>query len=93
MVRNFHVDIAVCSCKGIDFKMGITDSNERDAEIKKAFFDSAKRKILAVDNTKFGRQSFVQVSDLETVDMVVTDREPNEEWKERFREEKIELAF
>ena len=93
MVRNFHVDIAVCSCKGIDFKMGITDSNERDAEIKKAFFDSAKRKILAVDNTKFGRQSFVQVSDLETVDMVVTDREPNEEWKERFREEKIELAL
>ena len=93
LVRNFHVDIAVCSCKGIDFKMGITDSNERDAEIKKAFFDSAKRKILAVDNTKFGRQSFVQVSDLETVDMVVTDREPNEEWKERFREEKIELAF
>lgn len=93
MVRNFHVDVAVCSCKGIDFQMGITDSNERDAEIKKAFFESAKVKILAADSTKFGRKSFVQVSDLQTVDRVVTDREPSEEWKQRFREEKIELTY
>ena len=38
MVSGFHVDIAICSCKGLDGEMGVTDSNERDSEIKKAFF-------------------------------------------------------
>ena len=30
-VRGFHVDIAVCSCKGIDRQFGISDSNEQNA--------------------------------------------------------------
>ena len=52
MIGSFHVDLAVCSCKGLDMEMGITDSNERDAEIKKAFLKAAKRKVLAADSTK-----------------------------------------
>ena len=34
MLAGFHVDMAICSCKGIDENVGITDSNERDSAIK-----------------------------------------------------------
>ena len=58
MIRGFHVDYAICSAKGIDLNMGITDSNEKDSEIKQEIFASAEHKVLAVDSTKFDKISF-----------------------------------
>lgn len=93
MVSGFHVDLAVCSCKGLDLETGVTDSNERDSEIKKAFFRSAKRRVLAVDSSKFDRVSFVKVCSMGEVDQIVTDRDPGERWRERVRELGTELIF
>lgn len=93
MVGGFHVDLAVCSCKGIDMEMGITDSNERDSEIKKAFFASATKKVLAVDSTKFDKTSFVKVCSAKDIDVVVTDCEPSDKWKERLAEQNTALIF
>ena len=67
MVSSFHVDMAICSSKGLDSEMGVTDSNERDAEIKKAFFKSAKKRILALDSSKFDKTSFVKVCDISDI--------------------------
>ena len=48
MVSEFHVDLAVCSCKGIDLSMGVTDSNEKDAQIKQAIFQAAKKREMCI---------------------------------------------
>ena len=93
MVSGFHVDIAICSCKGLDSEMGITDSNERDSEIKKAFFNAANKKVLAVDSSKFDRTSFVKVCSIGEVDTIVTDRDPGERWRERIKNAGVELIF
>ncbi len=93
MIRGFHVDLAVCSCKGIDMNMGITDSNERDSEIKQAIFAAADRKILAVDSTKFDKISFVHVCDTGEVTTVVTDEAPTERWVEHLRSKQVELIY
>lgn len=92
-LADFHVDLAVCSCKGIDLKYGITDSNESDAAIKNVIFESAAKKILAVDSTKFDRVSFVRVCSLSNVDMIVTDFEPDLKWKEYCLDNGVELKF
>jgi DeoR/GlpR family transcriptional regulator of sugar metabolism len=93
MISGFHVDLAICSCKGIDEFNGITDSNERDAEIKKAFFKSANHRLLAVDSSKFDKISFVRVGDIADVDVVVTDKEPTARWIEHFSEKNVELLY
>ncbi len=93
MVEGFHVDMAVCSCKGIDIENGVTDSNERDSEIKKAFFASATRKVLAVDSSKFNKVSFVKVCGVNDVDTIVTDVDPGEKWKEHLAEENTGIIF
>ena len=93
MVSGFHVDIAICSCKGLDSEMGITDSNERDSEIKKAFFNAANKKVLAVDSSKFDRTSFVKVCSIGEVDTIVTDRDPGDRWRERIKNAGVELIF
>lgn len=93
MIRSFHVDLAVCSSKGIDINMGVTDSNEKDSEIKRAIFDSATRKVLAVDSSKFDKISFVRVGDIADIDVVVTDKEPTARWIEHFSEKNVELLY
>lgn len=93
MIREFHVDMAVCSAKGIDISRGVTDSNEKDTEIKRAIFSSANRKVLAIDSTKFDRLSFVRVCDIQEIDTIVTDRQPSERWMEYLRDRRVEVLY
>lgn len=93
MISGFHVDMAICSCKGIETSNGITDSNERDAEIKKAFFKSANKRILAVDSSKFDRSSFVKVCGIDEVDVVVTEKKPSDAWLERLKQNNVEVVY
>lgn len=93
MIRGFHVDVAVCSCKGIDLDFGITDSNQKDSEIKQAMFSSADKRVLGVDSSKFDRRSFVRVCGYEEVDVIVTDEKLAAPWEKELKEKNIELIF
>ncbi len=93
MIRGFHVDLAVCSSKGIDMSMGITDSNEKDSQIKQAIFSAANRKVLAIDGTKFDKISFVKVCDVNEIDTVVTDEKPSDRWAEYLKNKDVELVY
>ncbi len=93
MIRGYHVDLAVCSSKGIDLNMGVTESNEKDSEIKRAIFSSANHKVLAIDSTKFDRISFVRVYDLNDIDTIVTDAAPSERWIDYCKQHNIELIY
>lgn len=93
MIRGFHVDIAVCSCKGLDLKMGITDSNEKESQIKQAIFAAADRKVLAIDSSKFDKISFVRVCDINEIDTVVTNARPDDRWVEHLKQKDVELIY
>lgn len=93
MINSYHVDTAICSCKGFDIALGITDSNESDSLIKKAMICSAERRILALDSEKFDKKSFVKVCDASEIDIVVTDSEPSEKWFGFCHENGIEVIY
>ncbi|MBQ9131039.1 MAG: DeoR/GlpR transcriptional regulator [Clostridia bacterium] len=93
VAEKYHVDYAILSCKGLDMEKGITDTREPFAHLKNKFFRSARKVILAVDHTKFDKISFVQLGNIDHVDVVVTDREPSEAWKNFFLEKQIELVY
>ena len=92
-IRTFHVDYAVCSSKGIDIERGITDSNEKDSEMKQAIFDSAETKILVVDSSKFNRISLIKVCDVGNVDVIATDTQPEANWVEYLMSKNIDLIY
>lgn len=93
MVSTFHVDCAIFSCKGLDTESGVTDSNESDAQIKKMMLKAAKKKILAADHTKFDKISFTQVCELSEFDVIVTDREPDDKWKQSLLSAQVEIVY
>lgn len=79
-IREYYVDQAFVSCKGIDLERGIMDSNELFAHAKKTMMNSAKERILAVDSSKFGENAFAKIGELRDVSALVTDKKPSEEW-------------
>lgn len=93
MINSYHVDVTICSCKGIDTSVGFTDSNEHDSLIKQAMYHSSERRILALDSEKFDKKSFVKVCDFEDVDMIVTNCEPSEKWINFCADRNIELVY
>lgn len=93
MINSYHVNTVICSCRGLDMTLGVTDSNENDSLIKQAMLISAERKILAVDSEKFDRKSFVKVCDAKDIDIIVTDREPSEKWQAFCSENNVEIVY
>ena len=93
MIRSYHVDTAICSCKGVDMGIGVTDSNEGDSLIKQAMFASAERKILAADTLKLDKKSFVRVCEFQDIDVLVTDQKPSNEWGLFCKEQGVENIY
>lgn len=88
-IKNYYADKVILSCKGIDMQRGIMESNELEAEIKKAMIDTAKTVILAIDHTKFNEFSVIRAYNFSKVDIIVTDKEPSKKWIQVFKENDI----
>ena len=93
MIGSYHVDTAICSCRGLDMELGVTDSNENDSLIKQAMFASAERRILVIDETKFDRKSFVKVCGAHQIDLLVTNVAPSEAWQSFCNDKNIQLIY
>lgn len=92
-IRSYYVDKAIISSKGIDLYAGITDSDERHANNKASMLQMAKKKVLTVDSSKFGKIAFAKIGDLKDVAAIVTDKKPEEEWLQRLEELGVECIF
>lgn len=93
MLKSYHVDKAVISCKGFDLESGITDSDELHANNKITMLGAAGKKILAVDKSKFDKTAFTAIGALEDITTVVTDEEPDRRWLQAFEEAGIECVY
>ncbi|MFC7395515.1 DeoR/GlpR family DNA-binding transcription regulator [Scopulibacillus cellulosilyticus] len=92
-VKRYNADKYLFSCKGLDLEKGITESNEPEAELKKAMLESSKMNILLVDHTKFNSVSFINLCNFDQISVLVTDKMPPEEWKEKLSKHNIELIY
>ncbi|CUX36211.1 DeoR/GlpR family DNA-binding transcription regulator [Clostridium sp. C105KSO13] len=93
MLRSYHADKTIISCKGLDLAAGITDSDELQANNKKTMLEAGKEKILAVDSSKFGKIAFTTVGMLKDITIIVTDEKPADEWIQKFEELGIECVY
>ncbi|MBR1804251.1 MAG: DeoR/GlpR transcriptional regulator [Muribaculaceae bacterium] len=58
---------------GIDFEYGITTTDMREAELNQRMMAAAQKTIVLADSSKFGRRGFAKISDMEMVDLIITD--------------------
>lgn len=58
---------------GIDFDFGITTTDMREAYLNQRMMKTAQKTIVLADATKFGKKGFAKISNLEDVDVIITD--------------------
>lgn len=72
-IAGFHGDIAFFSCRGADADSGITDSDEQEAALKRAYIRQTRQAVLLCDSSKLGKQYFCKIAPLEAVVKVICD--------------------
>lgn len=93
VIGKYHVDIMVMSCKGLDMNSGALDSNEAEAEIKKAMIQQATEVALLIDHSKFDKKAFVKLVDFSHINYIITDKTPGDEWVDFCHKNNIKLIF
>ncbi|MBL1097732.1 DeoR/GlpR family DNA-binding transcription regulator [Streptomyces coffeae] len=73
MARSLRADVAYISVSAVDSGHCYHQSQE-EALVKRALLAAARRKVLLVDHTKFGRQALYQLGPLSDFDLVISDR-------------------
>ena len=92
-VSNYFADKAFLCCDGVHRVHGVTDANEKEAEVRKEMIRQAESSILVVDATKFDKTSFVHMADFGAFDVLVTDKRLSPEWQATMREADVECRW
>lgn len=92
-IEKYNVSLALISCKGVSIGKGVLDTNESEAEIKKAMLAQAEEVALLVDSSKFDQSAFVSLIDLDKVNYIITDSRPSDEWVAYCEEHGIQLIY
>jgi len=84
-LASLRFDVAFVGTNAIDCDWGLSTPDPAEAAVKRAIISSARRTVLMVDHTKFGRSAACRYGALEDVDLVVTDIGTDESYLEEIR--------
>ncbi|MGH8923358.1 MAG: DeoR/GlpR family DNA-binding transcription regulator [Acidimicrobiia bacterium] len=83
--QDFLYDVFVCSAAGFDHQVGSSEASLAESEVKRAFSQTSSRIVLAVDHTKLETRAQARVFELEEIDLLVTDLEPDDSRLDLYR--------
>jgi len=72
-LADVFADVAFIGTNGITATRGLTTPDLGEAAVKRALIAAARRTVVLADHTKFGREDFAHVCDLEAIDLVISD--------------------
>lgn len=91
LINRTRADKGFMSAAGIHETLGVTCANPYEVETKKAAIGSSKTKILSVDSTKFGKTKIGYFADINEFDIIITDTEITDEYRDVITSLGIEL--
>ena len=92
-IKKTRTDKLFLSAGGIDSKLGLTCYHDFHVVIKKALMESSKKIILVADSSKFGNITPSYYADLSDIDILITDGNIPEKYKELLSSLGIELLL
>ncbi len=89
--NHYYANKCFFSCRGINLGRGLMDSNEQEAEIKKAMMKYSESSIFLCDQSKLGILGVPMVGRLEDLDVLITDIQLDEQWSRAMNDKEIEV--
>lgn len=90
MVESIHADWFIASTGGID-EQGLTNTDLLTVEIERKMIDQSDRVMILADHTKFGRKALTLFIDFNSVDILITDKQPNDSIMNAINQAKTKL--
>ncbi|KRK13082.1 transcription regulator [Lacticaseibacillus zeae DSM 20178 = KCTC 3804] len=84
-ISNIYCDIGFFGVGGITLKTGITNHYIAQVDVSKKMMDHCRIKIVLADHTKFELTALYKTTDVQNVDIVITDHLINEEVAQQMR--------
>jgi DeoR family fructose operon transcriptional repressor len=72
-LSEINVDVAFLGANAISVDRGLTTPDPAEAAVKKLMLESARRRVLLADHSKFGCVSNCKHADLADIDLLITD--------------------
>ena len=92
MLQNFACSKLFLSVDGISLEHGLTTSNMMEAHLNSKMIRSVQKTIVLADSRKFGRKGFGKICELEDIDMIITDADIPEMYRQKLEEKGIEVV-
>lgn len=73
MVSDHYCSKFFLAVDGLDPDFGLTTTNAMEAHLNKMMIESARKTILVMDSSKFGRRGLSRICGLDRIHMVITD--------------------
>lgn len=83
-ISSYIADKAFISCSAISRDFGMLDNHEYQRDVRLAMLSHARERYLLVDHTKFDDRANVVIDDFSKINGVITDYEPDDDWKKFF---------
>ncbi len=85
-LRNYYYDLAIIGVSGLHLERGITVDSQLNAVCLEIMLQHAQKRIIVADHTKFDRVSYTYLADLDSVDLIVTNRPPPDDYTRYFQQ-------
>ena len=85
--------ILILGVDGIDIQVGLTTHFEPEANLNRLMCNISKKIIAVTDSSKFDRSSFHVISYFDSIDILITDSNIPEQYKEYLLSKNIELII
>lgn len=90
-IQRFKVRHAIISIGAVDVETGMMDYRLEEAEFARMVLSRGDRAMIISDHSKFGRSGLVKVCEYSDVDILITDKQPEPEFAEVFREHDVDV--
>jgi len=92
-LSSLNIDVLFMGVHGIDPDSGYSTPNLAEAEVNRAFINSARRVVVLADHTKWGTRGLAQIAPLERADLVISDTRLPDDAQELLRSLGIDVAL
>lgn len=90
---SFYTDISFFACKGISMEHGISWAYDEEAALRKIMLNNTKKRILLCDSTKFDSTYTSTMFGFESIDILITDKDPGPVWRNFLMEHRVQLIY
>lgn len=90
-IKDINIDIAFVGASGFSHEDGFTNGDFNECELKRAVIKKAKKTIILMDSSKFGKNLPYTFAHPEDIDVLVLDKSPDETLKEIAKQANMQI--